>query len=495
MSMPLTRRELLRYAPGALLAAASAREAGAAAGAEAAPNIVLILADDLGYGDLGCYGQKQIRTPHLDRMAREGARFTQFYAGSSVCAPSRCALLTGLHTGHCHIRGNGAGAALRPQDTTVAEMLKGAGYRTACIGKWGLGDVGTTGLPTLRGFDEFFGYLGHTHAHNYYPTFLYRANTPGSEHRVSLPNVVPDEGKAGQGVATVRKAYAPDRITEEALAFIDRQKGSKKPFFLYFTPTLPHANNEAKRKGMEIPDLGAYADKPWPEPQKGLAAMISRLDADVGRLLERLRANGMDDNTLILFTSDNGPHREGGNDPDYFRSHGDLRGIKRDLYDGGIRVPMIARWPGRIAAGTTSDHVGYFPDMVPTLTELARAKPPKQTDGLSFVPALRGVAAAVLGMVPQQQRRDRCLYWEFYERGGARAVRLGDWKGVQKPWDGSAKAENIELYDLAVDQGETKDVAAAHPDVVARLRAALEREHIHAPQWKIRGAARPAEAA
>lgn len=481
----LTRRELLRNVPGALAVAASARQADAAQGGATPPNIVLILADDLGYGDLGCYGQQQIQTPNLDTMAREGMRFTQFYAGSSVCAPSRCALLTGLHTGHCHIRGNGGGTALRPQDTTIGELLKEAGYRTACIGKWGMGDVGTTGLPTLQGFDEFYGFLGHTQAHNYYPTFLHRGTKNGDEHREPLPNVVPDEGKVGQGVATVRKAYAPDLITDEALKFIDRQKGAKQPFFLYYTPTLPHANNEAKDKGMEVPNLGKYADKPWPEPQKGLAAMITRLDDSVGRVLARLKANGMDNNTIVLFTSDNGPHREGGNDPDYFRSHGNLRGIKRDLYEGGLRVPMIVRAPGRVAAGKTSDYLGYFPDVVPTLTEWAKAKPPKQTDGVSFAPVLLGNGAL-------RPRTERPFYWEFYERGGARAVRQGDWKAVQKPWDGQTKAETLELYNLASDIEEKKDVAKDHPEVVARLRTVLEREHVPAPEWKVRPAGDPA---
>jgi arylsulfatase A-like enzyme len=478
----ITRRELLGYAPGALLAVASAMKAAEAQG-ENPPNIVLILADDLGYGDIGPYGQQQIKTPNLDRMAKEGTRFTQFYSGSAVCAPSRCALLTGLHSGHGHVRGNGGGAAatFRPEDTTIGELLKGAGYRTACFGKWGMGDMGSTGVPTLKGFDEFYGFLGHGQAHNYYPTFLHRGNKPGNEHKEPLPNVVPDEGKAGQGVATVRKVYAPNRITEETLAFIDRQKGSKAPFFLYYTPTLPHANNEAKQKGMEVPDYGAYADKDWPEPQKGLAAMITRLDSYVGQVFERLKANGLDDNTLVLFTSDNGPHREGGNNPDFFRSHGDLRGIKRDLYEGGIRVPLIARWPGKIAAGATSTTIGYFPDFVPTLTEIARTKPAKPGDGVSFAPVLRGASAA--------SSETRSLYWEFYERGGARAVRQGNWKAVQKPWPGGAKADNLELYDLTADLGETKNIAESHPDIVARLRAVLEKEHTPDPAWEVKGTA------
>src|SRR5262245_10917967 len=293
-------------------------------------------------------------------------RFRHFYAGSTVCAPSRCALMTGLHTGHCYIRGN-AKTNLRPEDVTVAEVLKGAGYRTGLVGKWGLGHEGSAGIPTRQGFDQFFGYLDQTHAHNYYPTFLLR-----NEERVRLPNVVPNEGPVGQGVATQRAAYSPDLMAEEALAFLGRT--GDQPFFLYFAPTLPHANNEAGQKGMEVPDYGEYQNRAWPEPQKGLAAMISRLDRDVGRLLQRLKERGLAERTLVLFSSDNGPHREGGNNPDFFRSNGGLRGIKRDLYEGGIRVPLIARWPGKLPAGQVSDHVGSFADLLPTAAELAGVK-------------------------------------------------------------------------------------------------------------------------
>lgn len=297
-------------AAGWALLLGAENEAASAEGRRA-PNIIFILADDLGYGDLGCYGQKEIQTPNLDRMAAEGVQFTDFYAGSTVCAPSRCVLMTGLHLGHCYIRGNGK-LNLRPSDVTVAEVLKEAGYATGLAGKWGLGHENSTGLPTRQGFDSFFGYLDQHHAHNYYPSFLVR-----NEERVPLKNVVPKEGIYGQGVATQKVTYSADLIAEEALKFVDAHKD--EPFFLYWAATLPHANNEAGKKGMEIPDYGRYADKDWPEPQKGLAAMISRLDSDVGRLLERLKQHGIDENTIVMFSSDNGPHNEGGERLELFR--------------------------------------------------------------------------------------------------------------------------------------------------------------------------------
>lgn len=429
------------------------------------PNIIFIMADDLGYGDVGCYGQQKIKTPNIDRLAREGRRFTQFYAGSTVCAPSRCVLMTGLHTGHCYIRGN-AKTNLRPEDVTVAEVLKTAGYRNGLTGKWGLGHEGSDGVPTRQGFDYFYGYLDQTHAHNYYPTFLLR-----NEERVKLRNVVPNEGNVGQGVATVRVDYSHDLIAREALEFIDREKNG--PFFLYLAVTLPHANNEAKKEGLEVPELGEYRDLDWPEHQKRHAAMVSRLDADVGRVLERLKRHGIDDNTLVFFTSDNGPHREGGHDPDLADSNGPLRGIKRDMFEGGIRVPMIARWPGKIPPGTTSDHVGYFADVMPTLAEIAGAKLTVKHDGISFLPALLGQPG---------QRQHEALYWEFYEQGGKRAVRLGDWKGISAPWGAP-----IQLYNLKTDLGETTNVAADHPEIVRTIQAVMDREHVPSPLWTVRG--------
>jgi arylsulfatase A-like enzyme len=430
------------------------------------PNLIFILADDLGYGDLGCYGQKRILTPNLDRMAAEGMRFTQFYAGSTVCAPSRCALMTGLHCGHAYIRGN-ARMNLRPLDVTVARVLKGAGYATALVGKWGLGHEGSSGVPTRQGFDSFYGYLDQGHAHNYYPHFLMR-----DEQRVALKNVVPGAGEFGKGVATKKVEYSHDLLTREALTFLERSKD--RPFFLYLAYTIPHANNEARERGMEVPDYGVYKDRDWPETQKGHAAMITRLDRDVGRLFERLKALGLDEKTLVLFSSDNGPHREGGNNPDFNDSNGPLRGIKRDLYEGGIRVPTIARWPGKVPAGTTSDFAGAFWDVLPTLAELAGAggKVPTGLDGVSFVPTLRGNR--------DRQKQHDYLYWVFYERGGAEAVRQGKWKAVEQPL-----GTPVQLYNLEEDLGEQKDVAGQHPERVEKLRAVMKEAYVPSPDWQL----------
>ncbi len=433
----------------------------------ARPNIIFIMADDLGYGDLGCFGQKRIRTPNIDRLAAEGMKLTDFYAGSTVCAPSRCVLMTGLHTGHCFIRGNGK-INLRPDDVTVAEVLKQAGYTCGLAGKWGLGHEKSSGLPTRQGFDHFFGYLDQHHAHNYYPSFLVRG-----EKRVALRNVVPREGQFGQGVATKQVDYSHDLIMTDALGWLEEVH--KRPFFLYLSLTIPHANNEAGRQGMEVPDLGDYAKTDWPEIQKATAAMIGRLDRDVGRLMGMLKRLAIDRNTVVFFTSDNGPHREGGNNPDFFDSNGKLRGIKRDLYEGGIRVPTIVRWPGHIASGSTSGVVGSFADVLPTLADLAGGSVPEGIDGLSIVPTLTGN--------PKSQELHKYLYWEFYERGGTRAVRMGEWKAVAKSFFG----KELELYHLPTDLGEQKNVAAEHPEIVARALAAMKDAHRPSPMWKVRG--------
>ncbi len=430
------------------------------------PSLVFIMADDLGYGDLGCFGQKKIKTPNIDRLAEEGMRLTDFYAGSTVCAPSRCVLMTGLHLGHCFIRGNGKDN-LRPHDLTVAEVLKDAGYATGIFGKWGLGHEDSTGLPTRQGFDVFFGYLDQHHAHNYYPTFLIR-----NGKRVALENVVPNEGQWGQGVATEKRQYSHDLLLPEILKFIDESKD--RPFFLYLPFTIPHANNEAGKKGMEVPDYGDYAEKDWPAAQKGIAAMITRMDRDIGTILERLKRHGIDDNTLVVFTSDNGPHAEGGNDPKFFDSNGPLRGIKRDFYEGGIRVPTIARWPGKIQPGTTSDHVGYFGDLLPTAAELAGVDLPAGHDGISFLPTLLGQSA--------RQKKHPYLYWEFYERGSSQAVRMGKWKAVRKPMWG----RKIEIYNLEEDLGETKDIAARHPEIVEKVQAIMKEAHTPSARWRLR---------
>ncbi len=438
------------------------------------PNILLVVADDMGYGDLGAYGQQRIQTPELDAMAEEGLRFTDFYAGSTVCAPSRAALMTGLHTGHAPIRGNGEVQPMgqRPIEdevVTVAEVLKGQGYNTALIGKWGLGGPGSPGEPNRQGFDHFFGYLCQRHAHNSYPEFLFR-NT----ERVPLDNVLPEPKREdGAGVAIVKNEHSHNLLIQEAARFIGQS--AKEPFFLALTVTIPHANNEGKDDGMEVPSLGQYAEMDWPERQKQHAAMISLLDRDVGRLLDLLAEHGMADNTLVLFTSDNGPHREGGNDPDFNDSNGPLRGIKRDLYEGGIRVPLIARWPaGGTPSGATTDHVGAFWDFLPTFAELSGAPTPAGLDGISLAPLLTGK--------PAEQQEHEYLYWEFHEgKASKQAVRLGDWKGVRL-----APNQPLELYDLSRDLGEENDVAAEHPEVVKKIEAILATARTEHPIWPLR---------
>ena len=438
------------------------------------PNIVLIVADDLGYGDLGAYGQQRILTPRLDALAQQGLSFTSFYAGSTVCAPSRASLMTGLHTGRTPVRGNfevqPMGQRPLPAETvSLGKILKDQGYNTALIGKWGLGGPGSEGEPNRHGFDHFFGYLCQRHAHNYYPEFLF-LNTK----RLPPSNVLPEPKRAdGAGVAIEKNQYSADLLAAEALELIGER--AVEPFFLAFTATLPHANNEGKQDGMEVPDLGPYAELDWPERQKQHAAMISRLDSDIGRLLDLLAEKGYADTTLVLFTPDNGPHREGGNDPDFNDSNGPLRGIKRDLYEGGIRVPLIARWPaGGTPRGATSDHVGAFWDLLPTFAELSGATPPAGIDGISLVPVLTGRAA--------EQARHEYLYWEFHEgKATAQAVRLGDWKGV-RPAPNAA----LELYDLAGDLGEERNVAAAHRDIVERIESIMTTARTENEIWPLR---------
>lgn len=436
------------------------------AAGERKPNIIFILADDLGWGDLGCYGQKTIKTPNLDRMAKEGIRFTQVYAGSTVCAPSRCVLMTGLHTGHARVRGNGppAHTSLRPEDVTIASLLKRIGYVTAVIGKWGLGQPdmgGETGVPSKQGFDESFGFYNHRHAHNYYPSHLWR-----NEKKQALRNVVEKETADGAGVASKKVDYAHDLITEDALSFVKRNKD--RPFFLYWCPTIPHANNEAGKNGMEVPELGAYAKLDLPAPARAHAAMVSRMDRDIGRLLQLLADLNLAEDTILFFTSDNGPHREGGYHWDMLNSNGPLRGGKRDLYEGGLRVPMIVWSPGRVPAGKTDPTPWAFWDVLPTLADIAGARTPANLDGLSVAPLLRGKSLA--------KTHDH-FYWEFHERGFHQAVRIGDWKAVRLP------GKATELYDIARDLGETKNVAAEHPDVVRRAEALFRSSRTESPHW------------
>jgi arylsulfatase A-like enzyme len=435
------------------------------------PNIIYILADDLGYGDLGCYGQQRIKTPNLDRMAAEGMRFTQHYAGSTVCAPSRCALMTGRHTGHCTVRGN-VDVLMKPTERTVAKVLKEAGYSTACIGKWGIGHPSPPEGPRNHGFDFFFGYLSMWHAHNYYPDFLWK-----NGQKVPLRNVVQHPKKHYKpaqeglvGLASEKVDYSHDLFSEAAVKFIREQNG---PFFLFLPYTIPHANNEASlfgEHGMEVPDLGIYKDKDWPEPEKGKAAMISRLDRDIARILATLKERRIDDKTLVIVSSDNGPHKEGGVKPDFLGSSGPLQGTKRDLYEGGIRVPMIARWPGTIKAGSTSHHISAFWDILPTFAELADTPAPAGIDGISMVPALLG----------KPQKQHEFLYWEFHEGRSKQAVRMGDWKAVR-----TAPSRAIELYDLKSDISEHNNVADAHPNVVARAEEILRSVRTDADLWPL----------
>lgn len=438
------------------------------------PNIIFIMADDLGYGDLGCYGQSQIRTPHIDRMAEQGMKFTQFYAGSTVCAPSRAVLMTGQHTGQNQVRGNAGGnmdrQTLRDEDVTVAEVLRDAGYQTALIGKWGLGEVGQAGHPLDQGFDSFYGYLNQVHAHNYYPEFLWN-----NRDSVPLNNVVQRSdrqyGSFVGGVATEKEEYSHDLFVEKAEEFIRQER--EQPFFLYLALTIPHANNEAGKQGMEVPDYGEYANQDWPEAQKGTAAMISRMDADLGRFLETLQQQGIDENTLVIFTSDNGPHQEGGNDPEFFDSNGPLQGIKRSLHEGGIRVPFIARWPAQVSPGVSSDYIGYFGDMMATFAELAKTTPPENLQSISIVPTL-------LGRSEDQTEHDY-LYWEFYEQGSRQAARVGKWKGIREPMF----TGQIQLYNLEDDLGEQNNVAEQHPDVVDEVSRTMDRAHEPSPLWVV----------
>jgi arylsulfatase A-like enzyme len=438
------------------------------------PNILLIQADDLGYGDLSAYGQSRFETPMLDRLAREGIRFTQYYSGSTVCAPSRAALMTGLHTGHGYIRGNGNVASggdtpLRPEDVTIAEVLQNAGYRTALIGKWGLGQPGTTGQPDRQGFDYAFGFLDQRHAHRQFTDHLWQN---------------------GQRIATdLNRDYANDLFTREAAAFIDRKDA--RPFFVYLNYTVPHAELRAPEDSI-APFRGRFPEKPFtnaaadekptgarpdtpslgyrsqPEPHAAFAAMITRMDRDIGRLVDLVRERGIDRQTLVMFISDNGPHQEGGGDPLFFKSSGGLRGIKRDLYEGGIRVPMIARWTGAIPAGRVSDHLWAHWDMLPTLADIAGATAPPALDGLSMRRALRG----------ESQGSHEFFYWEFHERGFQQAVRMGRWKAVRLK-----TGTPLELYDLEADLHEEHNVAGSHADVVAKIEAYLKTARTESQRW------------
>lgn len=442
----------------------------------APPNIIFILADDLGYGDLGCYGQKLIETPNLDVMAKQGMRFTQFYAGTAVCAPSRSSLITGQHTGHTPIRGN---KGVEPEGqwpipdsaVTIAEVLKKGGYVTGDFGKWGLGPVASSGDPVKQGFDYFYGYNCQSRAHNYYPDHLWENDT-----RIELTANTP-------GQPTV---YAAELIQQKALQFIEQQK--RKPFFLYLSYTLPHAALQVPADSLFEKYKKLFNEQPVPVeawngkgyapqayPHAAYATMVNRLDIYVGQVLQKLREAGIDKNTLVIFSSDNGPHKEGGNDPAYFNSNGSLRGIKRDLYEGGIREPMIAWWPGKVKAGSTSDYAGAFWDMLPTFAELAKQPQPNGIDGISIVPVLLG---------QKNPPAHPWLYWEFHEQGGKQAVRMGKWKGVKL---NAASQPNgpIELYDLQKDVSEKNNVADKHPYIVLSIQRIMQQQHRESPDFPL----------
>ena len=420
------------------------------------PNIIFIMADDMGYGDAGCFGGKLIQTPNIDRLAVEGMRFTQCYAGSSVCAPSRSVLMTGLHSGHTRVRGNfgkggvrglGGGKGrvpLRKNDITVAEVLKMAGYTTGITGKWGLGEPSTLGIPNRQGFDEWFGYLNQRRAHSFFPTFIWL-----NEGRFDLPGN--SNGKKQQ--------YTHDLFTGFALSFI--RKNKDKPFFLYLPYTVPHSR-------FEIPDLGPYDKKEWPEKAKVYAAMITRMDAHIGYIMKLLKELKIDEKTIVFFCSDNGAaNRYEG----LFDSSGPLRGRKRDMYEGGLRTPMIVRWPNRVPSNQTNEALWSFTDFLPTAADMANIKPPEKLDGMSVLPTLLG---------QKQATNKRFLYWEFFEGGFQQAVRWDKWKFIRREKD-----ELLELYNLDDDVGEENNLAATQSGIVAKFQEYLKTARTDSEDWPI----------
>lgn len=436
------------------------------------PNIVYILADDLGYGDLSCYGQQRFSTPNIDRLASEGIMFRQHYSGSTVSAPSRSSLMTGLHTGHTPVRGNREwkpeGQWPLPSGSfTLAEMLKTKGYVTGAFGKWGLGFINTEGDPNAQGFDQFYGYNCQRLAHNYYPEYLWN-----NHEKVFLHEN--DSGRTG--------AYSADLIHKAALDFIEKNK--ENHFFLYYPTTIPHAELFAKEEYMQKfrgkfepeksfkgvdggPDfrLGPYGSQP--EAHAAFAAMMTQLDDYVGEILKKINDLGLSENTIVIFTSDNGPHLEAGADPDFFNSNGPLRGYKRDLYEGGIRVPMIVKWSGKIKPGSVTDHLSAFWDVMPTFAEITGADLPENIDGISFLPTLLG---------KKNQKQHDYLYWEFHEQGGKMAVRTGNWKGVKLNINKNPDAKTA-LFNLTTDPEETTDVSSSNPDVVNKINDIMKQAH------------------
>ena len=446
---------------------------------ESRPNFIFIMADDLGYADVGVYGQQLIETPNIDQLAHQGMIFTQFYAGTSVCAPSRSVLMTGLHSGHTPVRGNkqygyqNGQLPLPDSAKTVAEYLQEAGYVTGMIGKWGLGDPNTTGDPGRQGWDHYFGYTDQVLAHNYYPEYLWR-----NGEKVILENEVHylDTALWHDGLgsySTGQVQYSHDLFMEEALEFLDQNKD--KSFFLYLPLTIPHDNGEqADSLRFEVPSQGIYADRDWGRKEKDYAAMITRMDEGIGRMVDFLDQTGLSDNTLVFFTSDNGPMRDMYT-TDFFDSNGPLRGAKRDLYEGGMREPFIVKWPGNIAAGSSSDHMGGFWDILPTLLDLAGQPIPENTDGISIKPTL---------LAQENQRTHSYLYWEFHEGSGSQAIRQGDWKAVKL----NIKVDPdhpVELYNLSTDLGEEVNIAEQHPGKVKELDQLMKNARTPSSQFPL----------
>lgn len=477
------------------LLAATQRRAGR--GNSSRPNVIYIYADDLGYGELGCYGQQKIKTPHLDRMAREGMRFTEHYTGAPVCAPARAMLMTGRHGGHSYIRGNyelggfadaleGGQMPLAEGMMTVPKMLKNAGYATGLIGKWGLGMPNTTGDPLRQGFDYYYGYLDQKQAHNFYPTHLWennrwdKLNNPVIDvhRRRGAAEVVEEDFGYYRG-----RDYAPELMTRKALAFIERHH--RQPFFLYLPYTLPHVSLQAP-EGYIKQYVGQFDERPYfgqqgyastKYPLATYAAMITYLDDQVGIILQKIKDLGLDESTIVMFSSDNGATFTGGTDAKFFNSVGGLRGLKMDVYEGGIRVPFIARWPGRIPAGKTSGHISAQYDVLATLAEVTNQRLPVSTDGLSFLPELKGR--------PAVQKQHQYLFFEYPEKGGQVAIRMGDWKGVRI---GVRKEPNApwQLFNLRTDRNETTDVATQHPELIRQFDAIQKEahQHPHVREWE-----------
>lgn len=455
------RRDFLRLAGLSVGAVFLSSSMSGEAAVEGKPNVIFILSDDVAQGDIGCYGQKLIRTPRLDRMAAEGTRFMQAYCGTTVCAPSRSSLMTGLHMGHCPIRANREikpeGQMPMPEETvTVAQILKTAGYATACMGKWGMGMFDTTGSPLKKGFDHFYGYNCQRHAHSYFPTYLYN-----DDKRIELPE---NEGHA-------KKIYAQNMIQKDVLNWVRSQKDH--PFFMFYAVTLPHGS-------YEIDDQGIYKDEQWTEQQKNYAAMVTRLDTDVGQLLDLLKELKLDDKTLVMFAGDNGssfpPSSALGKMFD--QAANGMRGFKRELYEGGLRQAAFARWPGIVPAGRLSDEPWAFWDFLPTAVELAGAKMLDgfKTDGCSLVSFLRG------GPAPQRDY----FYWELHEGKAIQAIRFGDWKAVR-----SGPGKPLELYDLKADPGESKDLASGHPELVSKAEELMKQARVDDPNWPMEAKAKP----